>query len=221
MQDLHRRKIGREVVDQEDRGWPGPSRRRSSMALMTSGSVDVAVRQWKRGLRSRWRSPRSGGWAEGRWKTGRCGPAPGRSPQASSAPSQPGSKVCMAPTMIGTPVSAETAEIPAASSPLMANGFSQSTAFLPARQLAMTCAAWNWCGLQMATMSTAGSARSSSMLVLNFAPTLTGHLLLRPAGSTSMMWRTSRRLPNRARDGRWMAWVTGPAPRMPTPTTSR
>ena len=40
----------------------------------------------------------------------------------------------MAPTMMGTPVSAETAEMPAASSPLMAKGFSHSTAFLPARQ---------------------------------------------------------------------------------------
>ena len=62
----------------------------------------------------------------------------GRSPQLATAAFQAGSNVCMAPTMIGTPVSAETAAISVASSPDMANGFSHRTAFLPARQAAIT-----------------------------------------------------------------------------------
>ena len=44
----------------------------------------------------------------------------------------------IAPTRMGTPVSAETAAISSASSSDMANGFSQRTAFLPARQAAIT-----------------------------------------------------------------------------------
>ena len=139
----------------------------------------------------------------------------GRPPQADSAASQPGSNVCMAPTTIGTPVSADTAAMAAASSPFMAKGFSHRTAFLPARQAAITWTAWNWCGLQMATISTAGIGQQLVHAGTEACPDPAATASA-TAGSTSMMWRTSRMSRSLARDGRWIACVTGPAPRIPT-----
>ena len=68
----------------------------------------------------------------------------GSEPQWLDAASQPGSKACIAPTMMGTPVSAATAAISSASSPDMANGFSHRMAFLPARHAAIT-----WTGVEL------------------------------------------------------------------------
>src|SRR4051812_33055128 len=136
------------------------------------------------------------------------------------ATTQAGSKVCMAPTTIGTPVSADTAAISWASSWLTARGFSQSTAFLPARQAAMTCAAWNWLGLQTTTTCTSSSAITSSAFVDQAAPARPA-MASATSGSTSMTRATWNVSANRAMVGRWMAWVTGPQPRIPTPRVER
>ena len=93
-------------------------------------------------------------------------------PHSASAASQAGSNVCIAPTMIGTPVSSETSAISFASSAVIAKGFSQRIALTPARHAAMTCSAWNCDGLQMTITSTLGSPKTSSARVVCAAPAL-------------------------------------------------